>query len=192
MDYIALPTPNTSGSISLEETLGRRRSVRQFDGTPLSLEQLGQILWAAHGITDAEGRRTTPSAGATDPLLVFVATPEGLYRYDAAGHRLEVLAKEDRFAGIAEAARDDRIEPAGAVIAIVADERPTVDRYGGRGSRYVLLEVGHAAQNVLLQVVTLGLAAYPVGSFDDAAVAAQFSLESGQEPLYLIPVGHPA
>ncbi len=192
MDHIRLPSPATVSSTSIEEALSRRRSVREFDGTPLSLEQLGQILWAAHGITDAEGRHAAPSAGATDPLLVLAATPEGLYRYDAAGHRLEVAAEGDRLAGVAEAARDDRIRRAGAVVAIAADERPTVERYGERGHRYVLLEVGHAAENVLLQVVALGLGAYPVGSFDDAAVAAQLSLEADQEPLYLIPVGHPA
>jgi SagB-type dehydrogenase family enzyme len=190
MDHIALPPPDTTGSTSLEETLSRRRSVRQFDNTPLSPQQLGQILWAAHGITDAEGHRTAPSAGATDPLAVLAVTREGLYRYEAGGHRLEVISSDDRLDEIAEAARDDRIQQAGAVVAIVADERPTVEQYSERGERYVLLEAGHAAQNVLLQAVSLDLGAYPVGSFDDAAVAARLSLESEQRPLYLIPIGH--
>jgi nitroreductase len=64
--------------------------------------------------------------------------------------------------------------------------------YGGRAERYVVLEAGHAAQNLLLQAVALGLGAVPVGAFDDAAVSEVIGLPAAQSPLYLIPVGHPA
>ena len=46
----------------------------------------------------------------------------------------------------------------------------TTRKYGERGVRYVHLEVGHAARNVYLQAVSLGLVTVVVGAFDDDEV----------------------
>ena len=68
----------------------------------------------------------------------------------------------------------------------------TEEKYGERAERYVKIEVGHAAQNLLLQAVALDLGAVPVGAFHDDRDAAVMELPPNHEPLYLIPVGHPA
>ncbi|MBM3696522.1 MAG: SagB/ThcOx family dehydrogenase, partial [Actinobacteria bacterium] len=68
----------------------------------------------------------------------------------------------------------------------------TAERYGGRAERYVILEAGHAAQNILLQAVALGLGAVPVGAFDDGAVRRVLAMSASWTPLYIIPVGRPA
>jgi nitroreductase len=66
---------------------------------------------------------------------------------------------------------------------------PTQD--GDRPWRYVVLEAGHAAQNVLLQATALGLCAVPVGAFDDEEVRPILGAPSQEQILVLIPVGHP-
>lgn len=76
-----------------------------------------------------------------------------------------------------------------AIFVIAGVERRTTAKYGARGVRYVHMEAGHAAQNVLLQAVALGLGAVPVGAFDDAEVHAAIALSADARPLYLIPVG---
>ena len=60
-----------------------------------------------------------------------------------------------------------------------------------RTPRYVALEAGHAGQNVLLQAVALGLGAVPIGAVEDERVQGVLDLPADQQPLYLIPVGHP-
>ena len=60
-----------------------------------------------------------------------------------------------------------------------------------RSPRYVHLEAGHTAQNVLLQAVALGLGAVPIGAFYDTEVQNVMSLPEDHQPLYLIPIGHP-
>lgn len=62
-------------------------------------------------------------------------------------------------------------------------------QYGARGERYAHIEAGHAAQNLLLAAGALGLAATPVGAFDDGEVAAALGLDRREQPFYLIPVG---
>jgi nitroreductase len=47
------------------------------------------------------------------------------------------------------------------------------------------------AENLLLQAVALGLGGVPIGAFHDDKVKEALKLPEDQEPLYLIPVGHP-
>jgi SagB-type dehydrogenase family enzyme len=78
------------------------------------------------------------------------------------------------------------------VFVITAVYARTEQRYGvERGTRYVHLEAGHAAQNVLLQATALGLGAVPIGSFSDSEIRTVLTLPEDHAPLYLIPVGKP-
>ena len=190
---VELPSPRTDGAVSLERALQERRSVRSFTPEPLTLEELGQLLWAGQGITADWGGRTAPSAGALYPLEVYAALPDALYRYLPEGHRAQVVSAIDVRGALAAAALgQEAVAGAAAVLVIAAVPARTEAKYGYRAERYVHLETGHAAQNVLLQAVALGLAAVPVGAFSDEDVARVLGLDRGEVPLYLIPVGHPA
>jgi SagB-type dehydrogenase family enzyme len=191
----ALSPAATTGSVSLEETLSRRRSVRQFTPAAVSASDLAQLLWAMQGIsgTDKHGPvRTAPSAGRTNPLEVYVVTSEGLSLYGPAEHRLQSLGRVDLRPSLAEAALDQNcVRNAPMVLVVVAIVSRTVETYAERAERYVTLEAGHAVQNALLQATALGLGAVPVGSFDDDRVRSVLGLRPDVTPLYLVPVGHP-
>ncbi|MFX1501751.1 MAG: SagB/ThcOx family dehydrogenase [Promethearchaeota archaeon] len=66
----------------------------------------------------------------------------------------------------------------------------TTQRYGERGFRYVFIEVGHCAQNIHLEAVSLGLSSVPIGAFDDNKVKDVLNLKKKIEPLYIIPIGY--
>ncbi len=189
---MALLPPRLESEVSLEETLSRRRSVREYTEKPLTWEELGQLLWATQGITADWGGRTAPSAGALYPLEVYVATVEGVYHYLPQGHRMEVVSSSDvRQALWRSALLQDWVREAPAVFVIAAVYERTERKYGSRAERYVKLEAGHACQNLLLQAVALDLGGVPVGAFDDDQVQAVLGLAADHEPLYLVPVGHP-
>jgi len=188
-----LPAPRTEGDLSLEEALAARRSVRDFTSEELTLEELSQLLWAAQGVTAPWGGRTAPSAGALYPLEVYVATSQGVLHYLPDGHRAQSLATSDVRGALSEAAGGQTaVADAPAVLIITALPARTETKYGERTERYVHLEAGHAAQNVLLQAVALGLGGVPMGAFSDEEVARVLGLPRGEVALYLIPVGHPA
>jgi SagB-type dehydrogenase family enzyme len=190
---IILPAPRLKGTLTFEEVLAKRRSVREFTEEQLTLEEIGQLLWAAQGITHSAGYRTAPSAGALYPLEVYVITQDGVYHYDPQEHRLSVHMQGDmRPALHAAALRQEPGLKAPAVFVITAVYERIESKYGKeRGPRYVHLEAGHAAQNILLQAVALDLGAVPIGAFQDDKVKEVLSLPPNQQPLYLIPVGHP-
>jgi SagB-type dehydrogenase family enzyme len=194
-----LPQPVVDGDPSLESALAQRRSVRAFTPDPLSLEELGQLLWAAQGVTAEWGGRPAPSTGGLYPLELHVVISEvrgldpGAYRYRPATHGLERTADSDLSDDLGRAALgQETIGAAPANIVVAAVRSRTAERYGPRAERYVTLEAGHAAQNVALQAIGLGLGSVPVGAFDDDEVASLLRLESGERPLYILPIGHPA
>lgn len=187
-----LPAPVTNGPMSLEQALLRRRSMREFRPADLTDAAVSQLLWAAQGVTDSSGLRTAPSAGALYPLEVYVATRTGLRHYEPRGHRVVSVSAEDVRPALSRAAHGQAaVAGAPAVFIITGVPARTAGKYGERASRYVSLEAGHAAQNLLLQAVALGLGAVPVGAFDDATVLRILGAGRGEVALYLIPVGHP-
>jgi len=199
---IHLPPPSQKGSLSLEETIARRRSVRDFSPQSISQSQLSQILWAAQGISNTGGRhRTVPSAGATYPLEFFVVCgrdgveglADGIYHYHLDSHSLVLYRSGDVRLPLAKAALDQEfIYQAPVDIVICALYERTLKRYGARGERYVHMEVGHAGQNIYLQATALGLATVAIGAFDDEQVREVLLLDKPYKSLYIMPVGKPA
>jgi SagB-type dehydrogenase family enzyme len=193
VNRISLPTPIKDGQASLEKLLQNRRRVREFSDEPLHLSQISQLLWAAQGITDSRGYRTAPSAGALYPLELYVLTLEGIYHYESPVHELVLIQDGDLRKDLFQVAlRQEAIRDAPITIIITAVYQRTERKYGSeRSPRYVHLEAGHAAQNILLQAVSLNLGATNIGAFEDEKVQHVLGLESDHEPLYLIPVGVP-
>ncbi|MGC9360786.1 MAG: SagB/ThcOx family dehydrogenase [Anaerolineae bacterium] len=189
---IPLPAPRLEGDLSLEAALAQRRSVRSFTDAPLTLEEIGQLLWAAQGVTRDWGGRTAPSAGALYPLELYIVTQDHVARYRPDQHAGEVWLEGDRRQAIwAAGLEQEPLAQAPMILAINGVYQRTQAKYGERAERYVLLEAGHVAQNVLLEAVALGLGAVPIGAFYEDTVAKALELPAEARLVYLIPVGHP-
>jgi SagB-type dehydrogenase family enzyme len=202
-DTLPLPAPDTRGSVPLERALAGRRSQREFAAAPLSRGQLAQLLWAAQGRTDARGHRTAPSAGAQYPLRLWLVAGDvagldpGIYGVATdAGSLLapaSASARGDRRPAVADAALGQAwLRQAPALIVVAAEARATRARYGERADRFVAIEAGAAAQNLLLQAQALGLGGTMVGAFDEPRLRAALGLPALQQPLLIVPVGRPA
>jgi len=187
--------------MTLEATIGRRQSERDFAPQQLLLTQLSQLLWAAQGTGGASWSRTVPSAGATYPLEIFAVcgvngvewVDAGIYGYDINNHTLRLHHAGDVRLELARAAlAQEYIYEAPVDIVICAVYERTTRRYGDRGERYVHIEVGHAGQNIYLQATALGLGTVAIGAFHDEAVREALRLDKQYRPLYIMPVGKPA
>jgi SagB-type dehydrogenase family enzyme len=197
-ESIMLPNATHTSDTAVERALQQRRSIRTYQDQALTLAEVGQLLWAAQGITDPAGLRTAPSAGALYPLEFYLVAGEvddlaaGVYRYDPPAHELVPVAAGDKRAALMEVALgQEAVQDAPAVIVIAGIYERTTGKYGERGIRYVHMEVGAAAQNVYLQAESLGLGTVFIGAFQDEQVKEVLGLDDAEEPLALLPVGRP-
>lgn len=190
-EIISLPKPILKGIVSIEETILQRRSVRQYSDKKMTFQQISQLLWAAQGITDRRGLRTTPSAGALFPLKIYIVSRNGFFLYRPQGHKLIEISRKDMRSELAGAAWGQSfIAEAPINIIISAVYERVTSKYGDRGVRYSDIEAGHAAQNIHLQAVALGLASIAIAAFNDEEVYSLLGLSKIETPLYIIPVGY--
>ena len=187
---IQLTEPRLTGSVSFEEALARRRSVRQFVSQPLSSSQISQLAWAGQGITEPQrGLRTAPSAGALYPIELYFATPEGVSVYQPQGHSLQQILDQDVRGVLAATSTQGSV--AGCDIIVAGSVRKLTTQFRRDARKYMLLEAGHVAQNIQLQAVCLGLGSVTVGGFDISGVRKICRLPRELEPIYIICVGYP-
>ncbi|MBA7482045.1 hypothetical protein ES707_17526 [subsurface metagenome] len=190
---VRLTKPNLTGTVSFEEALAERRSVRLFASKQLDSEQIGQLAWAGQGITDQQrGLRTAPSAGETYPIDLYFATEEGLFVYRPAEHSLEQTSDQNIRGRLAAAASmQESVATAGCNIIVAGSVRKLTKQFRTKARTYMLLEAGHIAQNIQLQAVCLDLGSVTIGGFNTKDVSRICRLPRGMEPLYIICVGHP-
>lgn len=192
---IELPVIAPETSMPFAALLRSRCSTRRYGAGPLLLAEVGQLVWAAQGISRAGARRTAPSAGALYPLEIYVACTEvrdlspGLYHYHPAEHGLRrQVACDLRQELGAVALHQGAVGRAPVTLVIAADYARTAAKYGARARRYVHMEVGHAGQNVYLQAADLGLGTVVIGAFDDERLQRLLGL-TDHEVVALMPVG---
>ncbi|MBW1870279.1 MAG: SagB/ThcOx family dehydrogenase [Deltaproteobacteria bacterium] len=193
---VTLPAPQFDSRTSIEESLLERRSVRQYRDKELTMGELSQLLWAAQGVTSSRGYRTAPSAGALYPLEIYIAVGKvsdlspGIYKYEPDEHKLLKICDGDKRIDLWRAALEQSpIRNAPVVLVFCAIYERTTRKYRKRGIRYVHMEVGHAAQNVCLQAVSLGLDTVVIGAFNDKEVKRVLNLEADEWPLCIMPAG---
>jgi SagB-type dehydrogenase family enzyme len=197
---VVLPGPRLKGEMSLEEAILKRRSRRDFRDSPLTLEEVSQILWSGQGITDTTGLRAAPSAGALYPLDLYLVVGEqgvkglgeGVYHYIPQRHSLELTLQGDVRQTLARLSSEQMfIAEAPLSLLITAEYERTTKKYSGRGVRYVHMEAGHVGQNVYLQAETLGLGTVTIGAFQDEEISQALNLPPRHRPIYVMPIGHP-
>ncbi|MCS7113161.1 MAG: SagB/ThcOx family dehydrogenase [Nitrososphaerota archaeon] len=205
-EKILLPLPRKISGLTVEEAILLRRSIRDYTDAPVDLRDLAMILWASYGVTDPRrGFRSTPSAGATYPLEIYVVIGEkgvrsvegflleGIYRYEPHSHSLLLVKRGDYRMDLMDAALGQSwVGEAPLSIVICAVFERTTSIYGGRGEvRYVPMEAGHAGQNIYLMATALRYGAVVVGAFRDGLVARIIDAKPEEKPLYIVPIGVP-
>ena len=200
---IHLPIPQNIMTISFNETIKKRKSIRCFSNKPLSLEQLSYFLWCSTGIQRMEEDyvfRNAPSAGALYPIETYLFAKNikgleiGLYHYNIRSHLLEELAAGDFSILLARACLGQEMLASSPVVLIwsaIFDRSKW--KYKQRAYRYIYLDCGHIAQNLALSASALGLGSCQIGAFYDDELDRILGIDGKKEgTIYLSVVGHPS
>jgi SagB-type dehydrogenase family enzyme len=186
---LALPPPRRSGGLPLMQALQQRESQREFEPKALRKQTLSDLLWAAAGINRPElGGRTAPSAMNAQEVQLYVALPQGLFRYEPLGHRLHSSAAVDvrRVTGY-----QDFVDSAPLDLVYVADHARMKLIPAGQRAAFAFAAAGAMAQNVYLFCASAGLATVIRAWFDHRALAKAMGLGSDQQLLLAQTVGWP-
>jgi SagB-type dehydrogenase family enzyme len=193
---IALPKPDVTGRVTLEQAIARRRSAREYAPGALTLAEVSQLMWVAQGITSPDGKRATPSARAVYPLQVWLVANDvtglaaGIYRYLPKEHALESVVSGSQRDSMAAAARGQAsIAHAAAVVAVAGDSALAAAKFRANAARWLGMEAGFVVQDVYLEATALGLGTVMVGGFEETAVRRALGVPAGWEALALMPVG---
>ena len=175
---IKLNFPNIPIKNFFDDLLIKRKSIRDFSNKTLIVEELSYLLWASTGIQRKEygfEYRTAPSAGALYPIETYLVVnnveniPKGIYHYLIKEHYLEELKLGDFSIESAKAALDQNMcKTAGVIFIWTAIFNRSKCKYGQRAYRYIYLDAGHIAQNLVLASTNLNLGSCPIAAlFDD-------------------------
>lgn len=187
---IQLPPPQADAGGSLMQALKLRRSTRTYSPLPLPLPLLSTLLWAAFGITRPDaGRRTAPSAHDWQEIEVHAVLPEGVYRYDPAGHALRLTAGGDHrsLTGV-----QDFVGRAPVNLVYVARFARMLDANAEQRTFFAAADAGVIAQNVYLFCASAGLACVVRGLIDRRTLAPALHLRPDERIVLAQSVGFPA
>jgi SagB-type dehydrogenase family enzyme len=196
---IKLPPPDTKGTVSVEEALQNRRSTRKFANRSLELAQISQLVWAADGINNPQGKRTAPSGRAAYPIDLYLVVGErgvtnlapGVYRYVVADQALELVAPGEFRPAVVKACNSQVwIGEAPVIVVITGDIKRSEAKNGDQAALFTHVEAGFIGQNIFLQAGTLGLGAGVAGGFKDKPLAQALKLPDNDTPFLVMPVGH--
>ena len=185
---ITLPAPSRSGGMPLMEALQKRESRREFAPQALPDQTLSDLLWASAGINRPElGGRTAPSAMNSQEVQLYVALPQGLFRYEPATHTLQLEAATDvrRVTGY-----QDFVDTAPLDLIYVADHSRMKLVPVAQREAYAFTAAGAMAQNVYLYAASAGLATVIRAWFDRHALSQAMGLEADHQLLLAQTVGH--
>ncbi len=186
--------------LSLTKAIKDRCSVRKYSEAPLSREELSFLLWSTQGVKDARvpSLRTVPSAGARHALETYLLInrvqdiQRGIYRYLPVEHSLEELQLGSHLTReVVKGCLDQKFVGKSAVTMIwTALFYRMTWRYGDRGFRYLLLDAGHACQNLYLAAEAIEAGVCAVGAYLDDKLNQLLELDVEREwVIYLAAVG---
>lgn len=174
-----LPTPDIKGGIPLMQAIDQRHSERSYDPERRIDDQtLSEILWVAWGMNSG-GKRTIATARNLQNMGLYLLTPEGTWRYEAATNTLVKV-------------NDKNLIPLTARQSFVNDA-PVHLLFTAKDDTWGRCHVGSAYQNVYLYATSKGLATVVRGLIDADALTRELAgeLKDGEVVIIHQTVGWP-
>jgi len=190
LPHIVLPAPGRCGGRPIMEAFSLRRTTREFASTELPDVLLGDLLWAANGVNREDGNgRTAPSALGVHEIDVYAVLSRGLYKYEPAGHTLELAVAQDLrgLTGYQDFAGEAPLD-----LVYVVDMSRMRDVPAQQRETFCAACAGAIAQNVYLFCASAGLAVAARGWFNRSVLAEHMRLGRNCMPVLAQTVGYPS
>lgn len=184
------------------EAIPDRESVRQYQNTALTLEELSALLWATQGVKQVlsvdTALRTVPSAGARHTFETYLVInlvdelPAGLYRYLPFEGMLAQLGADSSIGRKAAMACFGQGFIAASAVTFFWTTIPVRMewRYDLAAHKVIAIDAGHVGQNLYLACEAIGAGCCTVAAYDQQACDELLDVDGEDEfVIYLAAVG---
>jgi SagB-type dehydrogenase family enzyme len=188
-EIINLPDASQNDVVAF---MAKRRTVRIPKDQSISIDAIGDILFAGFGIVGETRNVTgnlplkmTPSGGARNPYEAYLIARKidglepGVYHYCGLAHAMQKV-------------NDNALPPLGslvggqewangmaAMVVLVAHFERTMWKYrDGNAYRVVLIEAGHIGQNIALAATSRGLTACPTAALSHSRIESLLGIDN--------------
>jgi putative peptide maturation dehydrogenase len=198
--YIGLPVPTPDGPFFdvLRQRCVTRLYERDADLPIGDLDTVLHTVWGAHGYQRFSAdlvvlKKTSPSAGGLHPIEVYpvvrrvAGLDPGLYRYDVAGHGLELLRAmpHDQVSTFVERLTAGQAYFATAQVIFIMTARfsRTFWKYREHSKAYraLLLDAAHLSQTLFLTAAQLDRGAFITVAFNEVDIDDALGLDPYRE-----------
>lgn len=200
-----IPLPDWSGverEVPLSALIRERKSIRNFNDAPLSLEELSYLLWATQGVRKVSKAgtvlRNVPSAGNRHSfetylsVLHVVGLDQGVYRYLPLSHALVFeYAPENQAETLSSACLGQDFGGYAPVTFLwTCVLYRTEWRYAEASYKVIALDAGHVCQNLYLAATAIDCGTCAIGAYLQGEVDQYLRLDPEEElTVYIGPVG---
>lgn len=174
---------------SVMQAFAFRASVRAFDTTALSMQDLSDLLWAANGVNRTEEKkRTAPSAMNAQDIDIYVFTAREVFLYDAFHHTLKLIVRGDYRPDLAGS--QDFVKQAPVVLLLVSDLSKFPRGTEEQKKQWAAMDAGIVSQNIALFCSAAGWRSRPRAFMNVARLRELLHLLETMEPLLNVPVSY--
>jgi len=194
---IKLPEPQKKLEFPLMKALEMRRSVRKWKASPVTEQELSNLLWAACGITKnkygrVKSKRTAPSACNSQEIRVYVLLKNGVFLYDEENHALTEIIKKDIRPHLGRQKMMKSV-PMGLVYVADLSRMTSPFMRNKEGQRFCAwVDTGYVSQNVYLYCAASGLGTVVLSLVDRDKLHDLMRLKDHEKVVLTQAVGHPA
>jgi SagB-type dehydrogenase family enzyme len=171
---------------SVTDTIGRRRSTRRFEASPVERAPLFRAL--LHGARGAEHLFAPDLLRTYVVSLGVIGVPPGTYLFD--GARLHELSRGQTSGAMLHLGLGQEIfVHAAAAVVHTVDLTRAVHRYGDRAYRLVHLDAGHVGQRLNLALLREGLGVSGCAGYYDDEMNRVLQIPESQAVVYITSIG---
>lgn len=181
-----LPKPDLTSGKPLMECFALRRSSRSFSAKPLPLQIVSEILFAADGVTRADGRKTVPTARNMQNQKVYVFMADGVFLYDGKRHALVPFLKGD----LRKHCGTQKFHSKAPLVLVFVSDMSAVGNTPELQALYAGNHSGSASQNVYLYAASKGLSTVVCGLLDRNKLKELLKLKKNEQVIFSQPVGY--
>jgi len=201
VEKILLPKEYIPLSLTLENVLRKRHSIRDYSGEPLDLKEISTLLYYSYGVRRYIHAynikdfplRMAPSAGGLQAIELYIVAnkinnlKKGIYHYNPFDHSLELISEGNfRREMVNLCVFQEFVHYSSCVIILTCMMNRLLWKYNIRAYRYIHMDAGFVGENIYLVTCGLKLGCCAIAGFFDDELNKLLDLDGESEFVTLL------